>query len=509
MNRYKEFYIAIGMCILFFAGVVQAEDLGWECISKEITDVNCVLVSSNNPRIIYLGTKRAVFKSSDAGNSWQMVLKVKGDNSKVNLLFEDNQGLVYAATGEGLFLSRNQGASWQRIFRGKDAMENDCQALAILSNGEICLGTKSGLFVSKDKARTWQKSSGRLKNLYIMAFAYDMVNKIIYVAAEDGIYKITKGQDSYERIFISQVSQIDEKSEEDINEEEGVSINDCVIRYIEIEPNSPEKIYLATNRGVYKSKDFGSTWEALPEFGLLSKEIKFLRVSKTSYIYAVTKSGIFVYKKERWEELSLRLPVTEINSIAFDNQDNLYACTDKGLFKATQQDGLELNKIKEENYFKDEPTVQQLHQAAMEYAGVIDPKRIEDHRRKARIKAVLPELTLDYDKTISTYASSNSTRFSVGPWDWGVTLNWNLSDLIWSEQQRLIDSQVRLMVQLRNDILDEVNKLYFERRRLKMELLSANLDSKKRIEKELKLEELTASLDALTGGYFSKSLKEK
>jgi hypothetical protein len=509
MSRYKEFYIAIGMCILFLAGVVQAEDLGWECISKEIGYVTCVLISSNNRSVIYMGTEKGIFKTNDGGDSWQMVLKVKGYNPKVNLLFEDNQGLVYAATGEGLFLSRNQGISWQRLFRGKDAKENDCQDAIVLSNGGIYLGTEACLFVSKDKARTWQKSSGRLKDRAIVAFAYDKYNDIIYVAAEDGIYKINKGQDSYERIFLSPVSQIEEKPEEDINEGEGVSINDCVIRYIEIELNSPEKIYLATNRGVYKSKDFGSTWEAMPEFGLLSKEIKFLRVSKTSYIYAVTKSGIFVYKKERWEELSLRLPVTEIHSVAFDNQDNLYACTAKGLFKATQQDGLELNKIKEENYFKDEPTVQQLHQAAMEYAGVIDPKRIEDHRRKARIKAVLPELTLDYEKTISTYTSVNSTRFSVGPWDWGVTLNWNLSDLIWSEQQRLIDSQVRLMVQLRNDILDEVNKLYFERRRLKMELLSANLDSKKRMEKELKLEELTASLDALTGGYFSKSLKEK
>lgn len=60
------------------------------------------------------------------------------------------------------------------------------------------------------------------------------------------------------------------------------------------------------------------------------------------------------------------------------------------------------------------------------------------------------------------------------------------------------------MVELRDDILDQVNKLYFERLRLKMELASLSIeDLKKRNEKELKLQELTASLDALTGGYFS------
>ena len=64
------------------------------------------------------------------------------------------------------------------------------------------------------------------------------------------------------------------------------------------------------------------------------------------------------------------------------------------------------------------------------------------------------------------------------------------------------------MVELRDDILDQVNKFYFERLRVKMELDSLNIeDRKKRFEKELKLQELTASLDALTAGYYSEQLR--
>jgi len=66
------------------------------------------------------------------------------------------------------------------------------------------------------------------------------------------------------------------------------------------------------------------------------------------------------------------------------------------------------------------------------------------------------------------------------------------------------------MVQLRDDILDEVNKLYFERIRVKMELDALQIeDRKKRFEKELRLRELTASLDGLTGGYFSGQIRQK
>ena len=79
--------------------------------------------------------------------------------------------------------------------------------------------------------------------------------------------------------------------------------------------------------------------------------------------------------------------------------------------------------------------------------------------------------------------------------------------MIWGEQQRLIDSQVRLLVKLRQDILDEVTRLYFERRRLKSELSSCSLSAEVQ-EKRLRIEEITALLDALTGGYLSENVEK-
>ena len=65
-----------------------------------------------------------------------------------------------------------------------------------------------------------------------------------------------------------------------------------------------------------------------------------------------------------------------------------------------------------------------------------------------------------------------------------------------------------LVVELRDDILDQVNKLYFERLRVKSELDNLALeDRSKRFDKQLKLAELTASLDSLTSGYYSKQLR--
>ena len=66
------------------------------------------------------------------------------------------------------------------------------------------------------------------------------------------------------------------------------------------------------------------------------------------------------------------------------------------------------------------------------------------------------------------------------------------------------------MVQLRDDILDEVTHLYFERRRLQIEFLqNPPKDVNKLIEKELRLQKLTADIDAMTGGYLSREIERR
>ena len=80
---------------------------------------------------------------------------------------------------------------------------------------------------------------------------------------------------------------------------------------------------------------------------------------------------------------------------------------------------------------------------------------------------------------------------------------------IWNTQQTSIDVRSRLMVKLRNEILEEVNELYFERRGLQAELLlDPPSDPKQRSRNELQIEELTAKIDGYTNGYLSKRIAQ-
>jgi len=109
--------------------------------------------------------------------------------------------------------------------------------------------------------------------------------------------------------------------------------------------------------------------------------------------------------------------------------------------------------------------------------------------------------------------TNDPDRFIAGPKDLSedryATLSWDVGDLIYNSDQTSIDTRSKLMVELRNDVLNEVTHLYFERRRLQIETLMVPMkDLPLNLEREIRLQELTAGIDALTGGYLSSKLEE-
>lgn len=512
----KAILILAGLGLL--VGKALAQEPRWQEISRGMVNARAVLVDAN-PKIIYLGTDRGIFKAADGGDSWRNVFSIGGDNHNINYLAFDEQDekIIYAATGAGLYFSVNQGQRWSRIFRGKNSAESDCVNVLSLPRA-IYLGTKSGLFESKDKGRSWRKVSGKLGDTRVYNIVCSLKeDNYIYVACVDGVFKSADSGVSWERIYATHPVENGAEPEEE-NEDRDEEARHSEVRYIAIDPNQPQNLYLATSRGIYWSKNRGNGWELLSEPGLLSRDIQFLLFSGKSKLYAAAKSGIFLYKEDGWRELSFNLSCRYVSFIGLDNEFNLYACTEKGLFKSSAKRVSLLQRGDlTSDYSNFEPSIEEVQKQAIKYAEV-DPQKIIHWRKQARKKAILPQVSIGLDRNSgdlwhweagsSTKCDDDTLRRGRETLDWDVRLSWDLGELIWNNDQTSIDTRSRLMVQLRDDILDEVNKTYFERIRVKMELDNLQIeDKKKRFEKELRFRELTASLDALTGGYFSRQIR--
>jgi len=92
---------------------------------------------------------------------------------------------------------------------------------------------------------------------------------------------------------------------------------------------------------------------------------------------------------------------------------------------------------------------------------------------------------------------------------WKVVLAWDLRDFLYNKEQTRISKEARDLVELRQDVLEEVNTYFFDRRRAQIEMLfSPPTDVRSKIDLQLQIARVTASIDALTGGYLSNALQE-
>lgn len=169
------------------------------------------------------------------------------------------------------------------------------------------------------------------------------------------------------------------------------------------------------------------------------------------------------------------------------------------------------------NRFAAEPSVREVQNVALEYAKA-NPERIDSWHARARANAALPQFRTQFDYDINqdlrTRTNLDATDARVitedddRSYEFQVRAQWDLDRLIFEPQELAVARESVRLASLRDRVLDEVTRRYFERRRLQIDLeLSPPTDLNDRIRKELRLQELSADIDALTGGWFSQKLK--
>lgn len=176
--------------------------------------------------------------------------------------------------------------------------------------------------------------------------------------------------------------------------------------------------------------------------------------------------------------------------------------------------------------FANEPTVLQVQQWAGDNAR-LNPREVDRWMSSSRTFALLPEVRVEYrirdgwDQGFQYYPldglidDPNDQVFDLLD-DAGrdqdrtfiARATWDLDKLIMSSERIRVINEAQDVVKLRDKVLTEVTRLYFERRRLQVEmLLRPKSDVYALAKDQLRLMELTANLDALTGGTFSEALR--
>lgn len=489
--------VIVVLMIYLVIPVAASAKQSWQKVSS--SEVSSVRTMCFKDDAIYVGTTRAVFKSSGDYQIWMRILTVTGQMHWVNHIYcTDKEILV--ATQNGLYQSTNQGFTWDKIFRGQNEKEQNC-LYVVRNNGKVFLATAAGLFISEDHKNWIEHKNVNLQKRIIQILIDNQSLRVIYALSENALLKSSDQGQTWRIIYEYPVL-----NEEATHYDETIKDYVSVLRGIAQNQNNPSELFLTTEQGILRSTDAGQAWKsfnstALPDY------INSLIITQ-GLIYATTNKGPFVLKNNRWEKINQGLIENNVKVIK-PNDNTIFMGSADGVFKLLDEEPSAANPFT--NYdFSHEPTVQQVQQAAIRYND-IDPAKFKNWRRRIHFRALMPEMSLDYDKSV--YGTAGSSTYDgkgfVGPRDWGLSLSWDFAELIWNSKEEEVIDHIRYVTNLREDVLDEITRIYFERRRLQMELSRhQNSDGDTQLETDLKIKELTAHMDALTGGYFTRSLKK-
>jgi hypothetical protein len=169
-----------------------------------------------------------------------------------------------------------------------------------------------------------------------------------------------------------------------------------------------------------------------------------------------------------------------------------------------------------------DPALRLVHERAIEYVG-LQPGYMRGLRRRLGGRGWMPSVSLrgaaafdrdTYDGRDEsfTYGELHDLRDHGGSrsrdYDAGVTLSWDLGDVVYPSEAPDLSREARQVVTLRDNLLDEINQLYFDRRRALIALSAfADRSDPEAALLELRCQELAAGLDAWTGGWFSSQIR--
>ncbi len=479
----------------------------------------------------YLATRTGLYKISDIlqGDKWEEVFSLPPGENEITCLGGKEKNLLLG-TRHGLFRSADGGKSWRDVFRTIIPGKNNILSIDVsrYNPRKVVISTERGVFLSEDLGSNWHDISANIGNKRIKCAA---LNKdVIYAAGDDGLYIRKPGEEAWERLYVNSASNgaienadagSSEEPQEQSESEEPTSAVNCV-------KVKGSRIYIGANKNILYSNDEGKSWQAIPRYGLAGIVNYILPSKRTEKLYCATTKGVFEFadNKNAWKELYKGMDrACSVSGLLFSGEDEkgLLAVTEKGLYKleagkyaADQYIDIEKNLKSFKIMFANEPSFRELQQAAVKFCDV-SPDKIKNWQRDSKLRALVPKVSFGIDNHRSTnqeiYTSATKDYVSVGPDDLynalDVSVSWDVSGLIWSDSQTNIDVRSRLNTQLRNDILDDLRRIYYERKRLQFDIIaSPPRDLRARFDKELRIQELTQAIDDLTGNYLSNNMRE-
>ncbi|MFP4473895.1 MAG: hypothetical protein ACLFPX_08565 [Candidatus Omnitrophota bacterium] len=492
--------------------------------TQQMFSTTAAAVSPQETPLIITGTKQGIVVIDRSGQTDTAQRLNANENSTAVFEIAVHNQVFLAATSEGLWRSV-KGRSWEKIFDDRTSRNGQVYSVDVSPvSRRIWIGTDHGVFYLENGQTVWRQYSQAIGNMPVYLIRHD--DNGMYFVQSQAVYYLDENRHEARKVFqagISSSAEADGSGKWD----------NRFIRDLRVHGSD---VYLITAKGFYGKPSEGS-WQRIETYGLPLSGVNHFKAVELSpphhgkkapdnrltrpcagpgpLFLAATDQGFYASCGKDWQAYVSGLSTTQLYDLAVSS-DTVYAAGDAGLYQIALADIFTTLSKKEIALQPDdplltcEPAIRDVQQIAVRYADV-HPGKIQRWQKQSRFKALVPDISLGLDRSGTdlyhwdTGQNPDVLQRGEDYVDWDVSLKWDLSDMVWSSSQTSIDSRSKLNVELREDILDQVTRIYFERRRLQLRGAGPEEDD---LETALRIQELTALLDGYTGGEFSERKQE-
>lgn len=424
---------------------------------------------------------------------------------------------VFAATQDGLLRTTNGGDSWATVLTGATPWERIMNH--VIRNPrdprEVYVATGKGLMISRDGGETFARPPDALAaqaNCWWVEL-HPTDPQIIFLGTAGGLLRSRDGGKTYEITFVSPWPKQNQ------------------IWRVIVDPAKPDRVLMGTGDGLFVSEDGGDTFERGGGLLFTGSTIPILVGSgRPGHFLAATWRDLWetLDGGKSWRAVLFGATEWTLKDVRFDPRkpDDLWILTYAEVlrYEARPPERMPPEALaRYREITRAEPSSSEAVAAALRRAGV----SIGEHmaaRARARWMGLVPTVRggavlRDVSAAAARISFLDQGRPAPGEplpdpgflidgdfplFGWEVVGTWDLGALVFTQEEAPIDRYFGTVRHAEWRIRATVIDLYLERRRLQLErLVSPPASARAELMLALRMEELTAHLNALTGGLFA------
>ena len=306
---------------------------------KDSEAIVSIALHPTNPKILYVATNDAVYKSRDGGESWEKFPNFSARRVTTVAIDPQLPATIYAGTmGDAVYKSPDGGQHWLPHNVGLKehvSFVNQFVFHPALSE-KIYAATTVGAFYTKDAGREWEERMNGMKEVHIVtSIAINPKDPtVLYGGTTGGIYRSEDGATTWKKINTGLIP-----------ESELMASMALGVNAIEIDRVNPDVVYAGTTKGLFRTANKGESWDRIGQSitePFISSIV--LHPSNSSVIYAGGPAGVWESTDggKSWQTQNAGLATLNIRALAMDpnNPQSLYAGTNgSGLYRSTDGGG--------------------------------------------------------------------------------------------------------------------------------------------------------------------------